>query len=183
MKTRIASNLYILFVLLLGSIAPAWAGGYSWLFITDSDEKIATKVKERFPAAAIKKSKGYLCVYLSRPEFEAPNDLLQKFSARYEVYWVTVSSTTEYFQYLHWSKGALVRALDMKDKTDDSDQLVWGIVSGKPEPWEAEAFKPLINGGKPSAPRLGSDVPRFDSKSASDIVMGYYKFEPLWLNK
>jgi hypothetical protein len=153
-------------------------GAYSWLFVRDSDDMMAARVKRRFPDAySIKKCDQYLCVYLSRPEFNVPNDFLEKLSARNEVYWVTVSSTTEYFHYYHWNKGTLVRALDMEEK--GADRYLWGVVSGKPEPWEAEALRPILIGS--SVPQLGSDVSIFDARAASDIVMEHYDLEPLWL--
>jgi len=153
-------------------------GAFSVLYVRDSDDIKVAQVKKRFPAAySIEESEGYLCVYLSCPEFQAPNDFLERLSARNDVYWVTVSSATEYFHYYHWNKGALVRALDMEEKGDD--RYLWGVVSGKREPWEIEALRPLL--GRPSIPKLGSDVSIFDSKAAFGIVMTYYNLEPLWL--
>jgi hypothetical protein len=153
-------------------------GAFSVLYVRDSDDIKVAQVKKRFPAAcSMNQSEEYLCVYLSRPQFQAPNDFLEKLSARNEVYWVTVSSATEYFHYYHWNKGVLVRALDMQERGDD--RYVWGVVSGEPEPWETEGLRPLLRPSIP--PHRGGAVSIFDSKAAFGVVMDYYNLEPLWL--
>jgi len=189
MKNRLLCNLYVLLLFVVGLNDPAWASSYSWLFVRDSDDNMVTQIKRKFPAAySVKKSKKYLCVYLSKPEFNAPTDFLRTLSAGNEVYWVTVSSPTEYFQYYHWNKGILLRALDMREVEHrflffvDSTN-VWSVVSGNPEPWETQTFAPLgdIKPLGDAKPILGADASHVDSKVASDAVMIHFKLEPLWL--
>ena len=149
------------------------------IFVRGGNDEVAAKVKGSYPTASIEKLPRFLFIRLACTEYNAPDGLLKELSMHGELYWVTISSPDDDFQYFHWDKGILCRALIFNGST-------WEVVSGDPEPWERTAFflddlqhlpswdkyHPQAEVEKPLS--LGPDV--VDSKGALHAVLSYYDF-------
>jgi hypothetical protein len=70
---------------------------------------------------------------------DATEDLLATVSleCRVEIVFVLALSNVDSFQFSHWRCGKLLRALTC----GSFDQFIWSRVEGRPEEWEARAFK------------------------------------------
>ncbi|CAN5683306.1 hypothetical protein BH10CYA1_BH10CYA1_03310 [soil metagenome] len=155
---------------------------YNAIFVRGGNGEVIARVKDRYPSASVEKGPRFLCIDVLPRDFDVPDDLLKELSMHGEVYWVTIQSAAETFQYVHWDNGILRRALVYEHPN-------WVVVAGDPEPWERQAFflddfqqlpswskyHPNQNPEQKKPLSIGPDF--IDSKDALHSVLGYYNFQ------
>lgn len=105
------------------------------IFIVGLNQRPALLMLEKYPEASVEKTEKGSWIKLRYSGYKPSELLLTTVLADVEVFWLSISSPTDYFYYLHWNDGEIKRSLL-------HEEGYWSEVEGAPEAWEELAFFP-----------------------------------------